>query len=37
VAGRSFNGHEAVSDMAANVLGRLRLKITVKRIFAAAK
>jgi hypothetical protein len=37
MVGRSFDGYEAVSDPAADVLRRLRLKITVKRIFAAAK
>ena len=37
MAGASFDGHEAISDMAADVLGYLRLKITIKRIFAAAK
>jgi hypothetical protein len=37
MAGASFNGHEAMSDTAADVLGSLRPKITIKRIFAAAK
>ncbi len=37
MAGDSFDSHEAISDMAADVLGHLRLKITIKRVFAAAK
>jgi hypothetical protein len=37
MAGDSFDGHEASSDTAADVLGRLRLKITIERVFAAAK
>ena len=36
MVGGSFDGDEAISDTAADVLGYLRLKITVKRIFATA-
>ena len=37
VARGSFDGYEAISDTAANVLGNLGLKITIKDVFAAAK
>jgi hypothetical protein len=37
VAGDSFDGHEAISDTAADVLRHLRLKIAIKRVFAASK
>jgi hypothetical protein len=37
MAGDSFDGHEAISDMASDVLGYLRLKIVIKRVFAAMK
>jgi hypothetical protein len=37
MAGDGFNGHEAISDTAADVLGHLRLKIAIKRVFTAVK
>jgi hypothetical protein len=33
----AFDGHEAIGDMAPDILGHLRLKITIKGIFAATK
>jgi len=37
VARGGFDSHETISDMAADVLGHLRLKVPIQRIFAAAK
>jgi hypothetical protein len=33
----NFHSHETICDTAADILGRLRLKITIKRTFSAAK
>lgn len=37
MVGGNFDSHEAIRYTTADVLGHLRLKVTIKRIFAAAK
>jgi hypothetical protein len=37
MAGDSFDGHEAIRNTAADVLGDLRLKIAIQRVFTAVK